>query len=327
MDPISKINQYFTKNISNHNLMNIVSNKVGILLLTLVMNVGILAAQQAPQYTQYMYNTMVLNSGYTGTSGTLEATILHRSQWVGLDGSPSNQSFSIHGKAGKRVGLGLSAINDKLGASNNLQVNGNFAYEIPTGYDTNLSLGINAGLDVLNIDWSKGSYSDDMDPIFSENAKTVRPILGAGAFLYSKNWYLGLSTNNLFNSQLYDNNDEVVMDRKSQYYFMGGYVFDLSNTLKFKPTLLTKHVAGSPITVDISGNFLFNEKLSLGAAYRYNDAVSALAGFHIIRELFVGYAYDYSLTDLGDYNNGSHEIILKYNVFSAKKRALSPRFF
>ncbi|MCK0157149.1 type IX secretion system membrane protein PorP/SprF [Cellulophaga sp. F20128] len=307
--------------------MNLINNKGGILLLTLILNVGILSAQQAPQYTQYMYNTMVLNSGYTGTSGTLEATILHRSQWVGLDGSPNNQSFSIQGKAGRKVGLGLTAINDKLGASNNIQVNGNFAYELPIGYYTKLSLGINAGLDVLNIDWSKGSYADDMDPVFSDNAKTVRPILGAGAFLYSNNWYFGLSTNNLFNSQLYDKDDEVVTDRKSQFYLMGGYVFDLSRTLKFKPAFLTKHVAGAPMTVDVSGNFLLNEKLSLGVAYRYNDAVSALAGFYIVRELFVGYAYDYSLTDLGDYNNGSHEIILKYNVFGTKRRALSPRFF
>ncbi|WKB81399.1 type IX secretion system membrane protein PorP/SprF [Cellulophaga lytica] len=301
--------------------------KYTLLLAFSFLGIYISSAQQAPQYTQYMHNTMALNSGYTGTSGKLEATFLHRSQWVGLEGAPSNQSFSIQGKFGEKVGLGLSAINDKLGASNNITVNGNFAYELPLGYVTKLSLGINAGVDILNIDWSKGSYEDNLDPVFNENNKDVRPVLGVGAFMYGTKWYAGVSTQNLFNSSVLKDNDEVVTDRKSQYYVMGGYVFDLSGNLKFKPTVLTKHVSGAPITVDVSGNFLINEKFSIGAAYRYDDAVSALAGFNITKELFVGYAYDYTLTDLGDYNNGSHEVILKYSVFNSKKRALSPRFF
>ena len=286
-----------------------------------------LQAQQAPQYTQYMYNTMLLNSGYTGTSGKLEATLLHRSQWLGIDGAPENQSFSIHGKLKDRVGIGFSATNDNLGASNAIDLNGSFAYEITTGYYTKLSLGINAGVQILNIDWSKGIYQDDQDPLFRENLNTTRPIFGAGAFYYSTNWYVGISSQNLFNSQIYNDKDDVVTDRKSQYYLMGGYVFDLSENLKFKPAFLTKHVAGAPITVDVSGNFLIKEKLALGLAYRYDDAISALAGFYISEKFFLGYAYDYSLTGLGDYNDGSHEIILKYTVFDGNKRALSPRFF
>ncbi|MCL5246208.1 type IX secretion system membrane protein PorP/SprF [Cellulophaga sp. 20_2_10] len=307
--------------------MNLTKNIKHLVLVVILCSISIANAQQAPQYTQYMYNTMSLNSGYTGTGGNLEATVLHRSQWVGLDGAPTSQSFSIQGKLKERIGVGLSAINDKLGASNNIVVNANFAYELPLGYTTKLSLGLNAGLDILNIDWSKGSYSNNLDPIFNQNNKDVRPVLGIGAFMYGTKWYAGLSTQNLFNSEIYNDKDDIVTDRKSQYYAMAGYVFDLSRNLKFKPSILTKHVSGAPVTVDVSGNFLINEKFSLGAAYRYDDAVSALAGFHITKELFLGYAYDYSLTDLGDYNNGSHEIILKYSVFNSKKRALSPRFF
>ena len=108
---------------------------------------------------------------------------------------------------------------------------------------------------------------------------------------------------------------------------MAGYVIDLSDNLKFKPTLLTKHAAGVPITVDFSGNFLIEEILTLGLAYRYGDAISALAGVRIFKSFFLGYSYDYSLTGLKSYNDGSHEIILKYNLFDASKRALSPRFF
>ena len=293
----------------------------------IVLQVNFSLAQQLPQYTQYMYNTTALNSGYTGSNGNLEATLLHRSQWVGLEGAPTVQSFTVEGKLKERIGVGVGIINDDIGAADNLTVNANFAYQIPLGYTTKLALGVNAGLDILKVDYSKGIFEDTLDPLFQENLNTTRPIFGAGAFLHGKKWYLGLSSNNFLNSQIYSDNDATVTDRKSQYYFMGGYVFDLSQNLKFKPTVLTKHVSGAPITVDVSGNFLIKEVLTLGVAYRYDDAVSALAGFTIAKKFFVGYAYDYSIAGLRNFNNGSHEIILKYTLFNNKKRALSPRFF
>lgn len=284
-------------------------------------------AQQAPQYTQYMYNTTVLNSGYTGTSGSFEANVLYRSQWVGLDGAPETQSFTVQGRTGQRIGLGLTAINDNIGASNNVRINGHFAYELTTGYNTKLSLGLNAGADILNVDWSKGNFNNELDPVFSENLNKTRPIVGFGAFFYSDRWYIGASTDNFLNSEIYNDDNREITDRKSQYYFMGGYVFDLSNSVKFKPALLTKHVSGTQLTLDVSANFLIQEKVNIGLAYRYDDAISALAGFHLGNQFFVGYAYDYSLTGLENYNDGSHEIILKFTVSNKNKRALSPRFF
>lgn len=284
-------------------------------------------AQQAPQYTQYMYNTEVINSGYTGSAGKLAASLLYRSQWAGIEGAPETQSFAVHGLVKDRIGLGLTAINDNLGASNTIQINGNFAYHLPTGENTKLALGINAGLDILNIDWSKGNISNNLDPVFQQDLNEVRPIVGAGLYYYSDKWYLGVSSNNLLNSKLYNDDSATVVDRKSQYYFMGGYVFDLSSTVKFKPAVLTKHVSGSPLTVDVSGNFLLQEKVALGVAYRYDDAISGLAGIYLSDKFFLGYAYDYSVTGLQNYNDGSHEIILTYNLDGLKKRALSPRFF
>ncbi|CAZ96130.1 type IX secretion system membrane protein PorP/SprF [Zobellia galactanivorans] len=297
-----------------------------VMVCYLAFKMSVAYGQQPPQYTQYMYNTAVLNSGYSA-SGTLEATLLHRSQWVGIDGAPETQSLSVQGKLRERIALGLTAINDNIGAANDLDINGTFAYEIPTGYTTKLSLGVNAGIDVLKVDWSKGIYQDGLDPVFAENVNKIRPVFGAGAYFYSSNWYVGLSTHNFLNSQIYNDDEVEVTDRKSQYYLMAGYVLDLSDNLKFKPAILTKHVAGAPITVDVSGNFLIKETLALGLAYRYNDAISALAGLHISKSFFLGYAYDYSTTGLKSYNDGSHEIILKYNLFNAQKRALSPRFF
>ncbi|WP_194532882.1 PorP/SprF family type IX secretion system membrane protein [Zobellia nedashkovskayae] len=307
--------------------MKLLCTTIKIVMLSyLAFNMNTAYGQQPPQYTQYMYNTAVLNSGYSAR-GILEATVLHRSQWVGIDGAPETQSLSVQGRLRERVGLGLTIVNDNIGAANDLDVNGTFSYEIPTGYFTKLSLGINAGIDVLKVDWSKGTYQDGQDPIFAENLNKIRPVFGAGAYFHSSNWYVGVSTHNFLNSQIYSDDQEMVTNRKSQYYLMAGYVMDLSDNLKFKPAVLTKHVAGAPITVDVSGNFLIKETLVLGLAYRYNDAVSALAGLHIAKSFFLGYSYDYSITGLESYNDGSHEIILKYNLFDAKKRALSPRFF
>lgn len=283
--------------------------------------------QQSPQYTQYMYNTAVLNPGYTGTNGNFEANVLYRSQWVGLDGAPDTQSLTLQGRTGKKIGLGLMALNDNIGAANQVKVNGLFAYEIPTGTRTKLSLGLNVGLDVLSIDWSKGSYSDDQDPVFADNLSETRPIFGAGAFWYGEQWYLGLSSDNFINSSAFGEDDLRVTDRRSQYYVMGGYVMDLSPAIKFKPAFLTKHVSGAPLTVDVSANFMLQEKVVVGVAYRYDDAISVLAGFYLAKRFFLGYAYDHSTTGLDHYNDGSHEIILKYNVLNANKRALSPRFF
>ncbi|MDB2606162.1 type IX secretion system membrane protein PorP/SprF [Zobellia sp.] len=297
-----------------------------VLLCYLMFHMSALYGQQHPQYTQYMYNTAALNSGYSAR-GILEASLLYRSQWVGIDGAPETQSFSIQGRVKEKVAIGLTAINDNIGAADNLDVNGTFLYEIPTGYFTKLSLGVNAGVDVLKVDWSKASHQNNLDPIFAENINKVRPVFGAGVYFHSSNWYIGVSSHNFLNSEVYNDDELEVTDRKSQYYFMAGYVMNLSDNLKFKPAVLTKHVAGAPLTVDVSGNFLIRETLALGLAYRYHDAASALAGLYISKSFFLGYSYDYSLTGLENHNDGSHEIILKYNLFDARKRALSPRFF
>lgn len=286
-------------------------------------------AQQQPQYTQHMYNTTALNPAYAGTNEGLEATLLHRSQWVGVTGAPVTQSLSIDGKVGQRISLGLGAYNEKIGPSNEVNINGIFAYEVMLGQNTRLSLGLNLGIDFYNVDWSKGLYYDNQDPIFNENVNEIRPIVGAGSFLYGEKWYLGVSAPNLLglNSFNAKNDGEQVIERVNHYYLMGGYIFDVSRDLKFKPAVLAKVIEGSPVSIDASANFLIQDKVTLGAAYRFNDAVSGIIGLQLGQRIFVGYSYDYTLTDLSDYNNGSHEIILKYSGGNAKRKAGAVRFF
>jgi len=288
-----------------------------------------LQAQQEPQYTQYMYNTLTVNPGYTGSPGYLEGTLLHRSQWLGIDGAPRTQALSVHSPVfTDNIGLGFSAINDRLGPANEVYVDANFSYAIPFGDDSKLAFGLKAGARVMNIDWSKGIYYQEGDPLLNTNINNkINPAIGAGIYYYTEKWYAGVSVPSFIRSDYYDDVQEVVVSDRLHYYVIGGYVFDLTEGLKFKPAVLGKIVSGSPITVDASANFLIQELVTLGVSYRYDDSMSALAGVQVTKNIFAGYSFDYSTTDLNKYNNGTHEFILKFNLMPKEARIKSPRFF
>lgn len=299
------------------------------IVLLLVFTGGNVIAQQEPQYTQYMYNTLTVNPGYTGSAGHPDAVLLHRSQWVGIDGAPTTQSFSIHSPAlHERVGLGLSAVNDRLGPANEIYVDANFSYSLPVGPESKLAFGLKAGANVLNIDWSKGRAYQEGDPLLNNNINNkISPIIGAGLYYYTDNWYTGISVPNFIRTDHYDDIQETAISDRLHYYIIGGYVFNFSDNFKFKPAVLGKIVSGAPVTIDASANFLLYKKLTLGTAYRWDDAVSALAGFQVHKNIWIGYSYDYSTTELSKYNDGSHEIIIRFQLIPKNIRIKSPRFF
>ncbi|MEZ0007882.1 type IX secretion system PorP/SprF family membrane protein [Flavobacterium sp. 28YEA47A] len=286
-------------------------------------------AQQDPGYTQYMYNPLTINPGYAGSTGTLEAVLLHRSQWVGIDGAPSTQAFTLHSPlTNDQIGLGFTAVNDNLGPSNEIYFDGNFSYTLMFSYNTKLALGIKAGARVLNVDWSKGRFYDGSDVLLNSNINNkITPSIGAGAYLYSDNWYVGASVPTFIKGDYYDDIQESIQIERLHYYLIGGYVFNFSDNFKFKPAVLAKGVSGAPISVDFSANFLIQEKFTIGAGYRWDDSVSALLGFQISKDFFVGYSYDYTTTDLNKYNDGSHEIILRYQLSRKTSQIKSQRFF
>ena len=288
-------------------------------------------AQQEPQYTQYMYNTLTVNPGYTGSPGVLQANLLHRTQWVGISGAPQTQAFSIHSPWSKyyeHIGVGLSVVNDRLGPSDEVYADGNFSYTLKMGDEAKLAFGLKAGVRVLSIDWSRGRYYQEGDPLLNTNINNkINPTIGAGLYYYTDNWYAGVSVPNFMQNNYYDDVQETVRAERLHYYIIGGYVFTLSDDVKFKPAVLGKIVSGAPITVDASANFLLQDVVTLGAAYRWNDAVSGLVGIQVSRNFFVGYSYDYSVTDLNKYNNGSHEFMVRFEIAPKTNRIKSPRFF
>lgn len=285
-------------------------------------------AQQDPQFTQYMYNTMAVNPGYAGSRGHLSLIGLYRSQWLGLEGAPRTQSLAIHGPLGRNVGLGFSIINDQLGPSTEIFVDSNFSYTLRFRKNRRVSFGLKVGLRNLNIDFSKGITDESGDPLFGQNINNRHlGTIGAGLYYHTDKGYIGLAIPNFLTTKQYNDLEASIAVEEIHYFLIAGYVFDLNSNLKFKPSTFVKAVPGAPLIFDLSGNFLINEKFTAGLAYRWDDSISALVGLQISERLNIGYAYDYTTTEIGNYNNGSHEVFLRWDFISIDKNLKSPRFF
>ena len=288
-----------------------------------------LHAQQDAQYTQYMYNPMNVNPAYAGSREVLSIFGMHRTQWVGLEGAPVTNVFALHSLLkNPRIGIGLSVINDKIGPSDENSISVDFAYRIQVSQNSILSFGLKTTANLLNVDYTKLDIYDPTDPIFQSNIDNkFSPNFGAGVYWYADKYYLGLSIPNFLETKHYDDNNLASARERMHYYIMGGYVFNFNDNLKFKPALLSKIVSGAPIQLDLTANFMFLNKFILGGAYRWDAAVSLMAGIQISDKILIGYAYDMDTTKLANYNSGSHELFLRFELFNSSLKTINPRFF
>lgn len=298
------------------------------ILLFALMFTGVLSyAQQDAQFTQYMYNTINVNPAYAGSRGALSMFALHRTQWVGLDGAPVTNTVSVNTPLnGSNLGLGVSLINDKIGPTTENAISADLSYTIQTSETWKLSFGIKATANLFDLDASKLNPVDATDPSL-QNYSKFSPNIGAGIYLHSDKAYLGFSIPNFIETNRYDDNEVAIFKEKISYYLIAGYVFDLNSTVKFKPALMTKMVEGAPLQVDVSGNFMFYDKFMVGLAYRWSASMSAMVGFQVTDGLYIGYGYDKETTNLDNYNSGSHEIFLRYELFNNISKITTPRFF
>lgn len=286
-------------------------------------------AQQDPQYTQYMYNTINVNPAYAGSRGVMSIFGLHRTQWVGLDGAPKTMAFSVNTPLGdSKLGLGVSFVNDRLGAMEENNISVDLSYTIDLNRNYKLSFGVKGTANLLDVDYGKLNIYNPNDVMFQDNIRNqFSPNVGAGLYLHSEKTYFGLSVPNFLETDRYDDNVYATMKQRMNFYLIGGHVFDLSPNLKFKPAFLAKAVSGAPLQVDLTANFMIADKFVIGGAYRWDAAFSGLVGFQVTDGLFVGYSYDAETTKLAHYNSGSHEIFLRFELFNRFNRITSPRFF
>ncbi|MEN8185718.1 MAG: type IX secretion system membrane protein PorP/SprF [Bacteroidota bacterium] len=301
-------------------------------VLGILINFSDVFAQQDPQYTQYMYNMNVVNPAYAGSRGTLSLGLLGRTQWTDVDGAPQTFTFDAHAPLGRKLGAGISVIADEIGPAKEQNIYADLSYTLNTSDVGRLAFGLKGGVTLLDVNFNNiilpetGTSNDDM---FNENIDEAFPNFGAGVFYYTDKFYVGLSVPNILESEHIDrDNINSKASEKVHYFLTSGYVFDLSNDLKFKPSVMLKGVSGAPLSIDLSANFLMYERLELGASYRFDDSVSGLINFAVTPDFRIGYAYDYTISDFSDVDpGGSHEIILLYDVDFSKKNLKSPRFF
>lgn len=318
--------------MKNLNIYHKIAALLSILVLSFQSN-----AQQDPQFTQYMYNMSVINPAYaTANEGILNLGGHYRTQWVGLEGAPKTGSFFAHTPINDKIEMGISFTNDNIGdIVNENNVFADFAYVLPVGIESKISLGLKAGFTFFDATFDgfilqSGDRSTDV--AFNENISKAFPNLGIGAFFFTDNYYLGLSAPNMLATKHIETENGVKATgvQSVHYFFTGGYVFEINEKLKLKPAFMAKAVSGAPLALDVTANVLINEKLEAGLGYRLGDAVSALVNFRISPDLRIGYSYDYTTSNLGSFNSGSHEIFVLFDVdlFGFKKGYdRSPRFF
>ena len=293
-------------------------------------------AQQDPQYTQYMYNMNVVNPAYTTNEpGMLNFGTLYRTQWENAVGAPKTLTFFAHTPLSEKIEMGASIISDDIGdgslKENNIYVD--FAYILKLDEQSNLSLGLKGGITTFETNFNGFRLPEVQDdPAFNENMNNTFPNVGIGAFYNRDKFYAGLSIPNLLTSKHLENRDGLnrIGSEAIHLFGMAGYVFDINPNLKLKPSVLTKMVSGAPITADVSFNALFNNRFEGGVSYRLDDSVNAMFNIAVIPSVRIGYAYDYTLSNLGAFNNGSHEIFVLFNLdlWGLKKGYdKSPRFY
>lgn len=310
-----------------------------ILLLFLLMVSSPLLAQQTAQYTQYIFNGLVINPAYAGSKEVLHVSGMYRVQWMGLDGAPTTQTLSVDGAVLKnKVGLGLHVLNDQLGAQGQKSAYGSAAFRVSLGPAARLALGLAGGASETYTDGSKLRPVDSNDGHIPVDYQAYwLPDAKAGLFFNTERFFMGLSAANLIGFR-----NKFVVTPSRHYFFTTGYVFDLNDMLRFKPSILLKEDFKSPANLDLNAFLLLGDRLWLGGSYRrgvklYNqqayaegletdNAWAAIAEVYLSPRVKLGYSYDMTMTSLRKYS--SHEVSLGFYFYKKEEaKSLTIRFF
>ena len=273
-------------------------------------------AQQAPHYSQYIYNMEVLNPAFVGSKADLSISLLSRQQWVGVEGAPETKTFSIGGRIKDGFGLGATLINDQLGLFKSTNMNIDASYTIPTSRYGRVSFGLKGGMTIFNNNTAIGITPDnDVYP----STRGRFPTVGFGGLYYNSRLFVGLSIPNILKSSSFRTVDTptTVEFNDANYFMIAGAIFNLTENILFKPTTIIKYSPTLPISIDLNANFTYKNKIETGISYRYKNSVSALTALIVKEKFRIGYAYEYQLATYGA-NLSSHEIILRFD-FNLKR--------
>lgn len=279
-----------------------------------------LFAQQEARYSQYTYSESSINPAYVGVSERLDIILLHRSQWIGINGAPKSSFLSIDAPLKRNLSLGARINRDEIGASNRTSFNLSFSYKLKLkDDDLLLSLGVNSGLENLNVNINKLNILNTNDVLLHNINSRVNPVFGVGAYIYNDKWYIGLSSPNILSTKFSDKNSVSSIQSVPHLYLTGGRNFRLNENIELKPSFLVNRVKGVPLYISLSTAIRYKEKISFGISYARSSNVATLIGIKLTNVLSLGYAYEHNLNEIGSYNNPTHELTLRFS-FSKKDR-------
>ena len=289
-------------------------------------------AQQEVMVSQYMFNGLFLNPAYAGSHGYVSSSLLHRAQWVQMDGAPRTSMMAIDGPLlNGKMGLGFSMVHDEIGISRDLDMSGHYAYHLRVGKKSRLSLGMRAGLSVYSARLSDLQYWDSNDPVYQNNIQNqMVGKFGFGLYWYDATSYVGLSA-----PTIYAADGSITMNAGSaldhyftqHYYLQAGKVFPLGEYLDIKPSTVIKFQPEAPLQADVNCNLLYKERIWFGAGYRTGDAVVGMVEYQVTPQMRIGYAYDMTTSRLRTYSTGSHEVMLGIDFGKDLIKIKTPRYF
>jgi type IX secretion system PorP/SprF family membrane protein len=297
--------------------------------IMLVINTG--KAQQEIQNSFYMFNGSVLNPAYAGSRDALSAVANYRNQWSGWKGAPVSTMFTIHTPlVNESIGVGLNAVNDQIGPTNKSAIFGDFAYRLKlNSKNDRLCFGIRAGADLIRNNFTNVKINDATDPLvtnntnFSTNAFNV----GAGVYYYGKKHFVGVTVPKMLANKLTTDPNFANSTQAVHAYLITGFVVKLNSLWDLKPGAAIKFTPNAPLSVDGNLSVLYNKMIWFGLLYRYGSAVGANVVYNITPQFHIGYAYDFALTNMKQYNPSSHEIMLGFDFLKKSKALKSPRYF
>ncbi len=304
--------------------------KIALLFGIVLLNLSSLQAQQDPMYNHYMFNTLNVNPAYAGSAGIVTFTGMYRHQWAGIDGSPRTHSYTGHGKIlSLPLGVGGTILRDTHGPVVNTSIYADAAYILEID-DKKLAFGLKGGVSLFSANLVDLNPVESGDPVFGQNIKNkLLPNFGFGALYYSKTYYVGVSIPKLLTNKLIDGElpDFDLNKERRHFTLVGGYVFDLNSYVKLKPSIVWQVVGGAPSSFDITANFLFYETMWAGIHYRKQDAMGLLLQYEVNRKIKIGYSYDFIISEMAPYTNGTHEVMLIVDLIKQVAGDKSPRYF
>ena len=327
-----------------------------VLTAFLVTCVNMSFAQQRPYYTQYILNNYILNPAVAGIENYWDIKASHRHQWVGLDGAPVTTYVTLQGPLKKNAigrenpttfhpegenprghvfmeeyhstdphhGIGLTILNDRAGPINRFAMYGSYAYHLPLNERTSMSAGLSLGIQNITLKQDQLDFGTayPVDPVVTNGAyiNNIKPDISLGVLVYSAQWFLGLSAQQIVSSRISFNDGKIGGDSVTllkgklvpHMFLQAGYRVLLGEDISFLPSITAKYVNPVPLSVDINAKLQYRDFLWVGASFRPGDGYAAMLGINISSSINIGYSYDYTTSMLNEVTNGTHEILVGF---------------